>query len=113
MERKKKVLGWIGVSLTVVFSSLGAYWGAFENFHEGWYSISVWENILMMVFQYLLFTIVFVALALIILKWKKSASPSISSPVLSASVLLGRQFQCGRYSGRHPLRGAGTDLLLR
>ena len=71
MERKKKISGWIGVSLTVVFSSLWAYWGAVENFNEGWYSTSVWENLFMMLFQYLLFTIVFVVLALIILKWKK------------------------------------------
>ncbi len=72
MERKKVILGWIGVSITVIFSSLWAYWGAFENFHEGWYSESLWENIFMLVFQYMLFTIIFVALALIILKWKKA-----------------------------------------
>jgi len=71
MERKKKILGWIAVAITVVFSSVWAYWGAFENFHEGWYSVSLWENIFMFVFQYMLFTIIFVMLALIILKWKK------------------------------------------
>jgi hypothetical protein len=69
--KRRRVLGWIGVSITVVFSSLWAYWGAFENFHEGCYA-SFWENIFMFFFQYLLFTIVFVALALIILKWKKA-----------------------------------------
>ncbi len=69
--KRRRVLGWIGVSITVVFSSLWAYWGAFENFHEGWYAASLWENILMLVFQYLLFTIVFIVLALIILKWKR------------------------------------------
>lgn len=71
MERKKRILGWVGVSVTLVFAGLWAYWGAFENFHEGWYSASLWKNILMFLFQYLLFTIVFVALALIILRWKK------------------------------------------
>ncbi len=71
MERKRRILGWIGVSITIVFSSIWAYWGAFENFHEGWYSTSIWENIFMFFFQYILFTIVFVMLALIILKWKK------------------------------------------
>ncbi len=69
--KKRIIAGWIGVSITIVFSSLWAYWGAFENFHEGWYSVSIWENIFMLFFQYLLFTIVFVVLALIILKWKK------------------------------------------
>lgn len=71
MERKERILGWIGVSITVVFSSIWAYWGAFENFHEGWYSTSLWENLFMFFFQYMLFTIIFVILALIILKWKK------------------------------------------
>lgn len=68
--KRKRVLGWIGVTITVAFSGLWAYWGAFENFHEGMYA-SFWENVFMFFFQYLLFSIVFVALALIILKWKK------------------------------------------
>lgn len=65
------ILGWMGVFITVIFSSIWAFWGAFENFHEGWYSTSIWENIFMLIFQYLLFTILFVFLAIIILKWKK------------------------------------------
>lgn len=68
---KKGIIGWIGVTITAVFSCLWAYWGAMENFHEGWYSVSVWENLFMMFFQYLLVTIVFVALALVILRWKR------------------------------------------
>jgi len=68
---KKRIIGWIAVIITIVFSSLWAYWGSIENFHEGWYSRSVWENLFMMFFQYLIVTIVFVALALITLKWKR------------------------------------------
>lgn len=71
MERKRRIQGWIGVSITVIFSSIWAYWGAFENIHKGWYSTSVWENLFMLFFQYMLFAIIFVLLALIILKWKK------------------------------------------
>ena len=71
MARKRRVLGWVGVSITVVISSFWAWWGAFENFHEGWYSASLWENIFMLLFQYLLFAILFVVLALVILRWKK------------------------------------------
>lgn len=41
-----------------------------ENFHEGWYSDFVWENIFMFIFQYLIFSIVFVISALVILRWK-------------------------------------------
>jgi len=71
MELQKRILGWLGVSITIVFSSIWAYWGAVENFHEGWYSVSFWENVFMLVFQYMLIAIIFVVLALIILKWKK------------------------------------------
>ena len=71
MGRKKVILGWTGVFITLLISGLWAYWGAFENFHEGWYSPSIWENILMMVFQYLIFAIIFVLLALTILRWKR------------------------------------------
>lgn len=72
MEKRKKALGWVAVAITVGISGFWAYWGAFENFHEGWYSSSIWENIFMMLFQYLLITIVFVALGLVALKWRRA-----------------------------------------
>jgi hypothetical protein len=72
MEKRKKALGWVAVAITVGISGFWAYWGAFENFHEGWYSTSIWENIFMMLFQYLLITIVFVALGLVALKWRRA-----------------------------------------
>ncbi len=68
---RKFWLGWIGVGISLIFSSLWAYWGAMENFHEGWYSQSIWENLFMLFFQYLLFTIVFTLLAVISLRWKR------------------------------------------
>ena len=68
---KKSIIGWIGILITVTFSSIWAYWGSIENFHEGWYSTSIWENLFMLVFQYLLFTVIFIFLAVIILKWKR------------------------------------------
>ena len=64
-------MGWIGVSITLLFSSIWAYWGAFENFHEGWYSVSLIENLLMFFFQYMLFSLLFIFLAVISLRWKK------------------------------------------
>jgi hypothetical protein len=64
-------INWRVIFITLTLSSIWAYWGAIENFHEGWYSTSIWENLFMLFFQYLLFTIIFVSLAVIILKWKK------------------------------------------
>ena len=71
-KRRKSILGWIAVGVTVLISGVWAYWGAVENFHEGWYAASFWENALMLVFQYLIFAIVFVVLALVSLRWKKA-----------------------------------------
>ncbi|MGH0053571.1 MAG: DUF7670 domain-containing protein [Sphaerochaetaceae bacterium] len=70
-ERTYTILGWIAVSITLIFSCVWAYWGAFENFHEGWYATSIWENLFMLFFQYLLFTFLFMALALISLRWRR------------------------------------------
>jgi len=64
-KNKKVIIGWIGVFITVILSSVWVYWGAFENFHEGWYATSIWENLYLFLFQYLSLTIIFVLLALI------------------------------------------------
>lgn len=69
--KKKSIVGWVGVLITLIFAGLWAYWGAIENFHEGWYSDSIWENLFMLVFQYLLFTMIFTFLALVAIKWKR------------------------------------------
>lgn len=67
----KRVLGWAGVSLTLIISGIWAVWGSIENFHEGWYSTSLLENIGMFLFQYLLFCLVFVILGLVSLRFKR------------------------------------------
>lgn len=71
MKNKKNIIGWIGVAISLVFSSIWAYWGTIENFHEGWYSQSVWENLFMLVFQYLSVPLIFIILAVISLKWRR------------------------------------------
>jgi hypothetical protein len=61
--RIRSFLGWLGVALTVIFTNVWTYWGIVENFHEGWYSKSLIENLLMLLVQYLLLGIVFIVLA--------------------------------------------------
>ena len=60
-----------GCFLTLNISCFWAYWGAYENFHEGWYARSLLANLQMFIFQYLIFTIIFIALGLISIKWSK------------------------------------------
>ncbi|MBW2975117.1 DUF1566 domain-containing protein [Candidatus Woesearchaeota archaeon] len=68
---KKAVIGWIAVAITLLIASLWAWWGILENFHEGWYSASLLENLLMLFIQYLSFSIVFIILAIISIYYKK------------------------------------------
>ncbi len=63
-------LGWAAVGITVIFTCVWTFWGIVENFHEGWYSKSVWENLLMLFFQYLSVPIVFCALAVVSIRWR-------------------------------------------
>ena len=69
-DKWKTIIGWSAVGITLVISSFWAFWGIVENFHEGWYSTSVWENLFMLFFQYIGFPIVFIVLSLIALKWR-------------------------------------------
>ena len=96
-KNKKSIIGWIGVFITTSLSGVWAYWGATENFHEGWYSVSLWENLFMMFFQYLLITIILVCLAVIILRWKKiGLILHFSAAVFSARFFFRGKFQRNR-----------------
>lgn len=71
-KKSRLIIGWIAVSISVLFTGLWTYWGIIENFHEGWYSESIWDNLLMLLIQYLSITIIFVILAMVSLKWPKA-----------------------------------------
>lgn len=71
LKRRQVILGWTAVSIVIFFSSIWAFWGIVENFHEGWYSTSLWENLAMLFIQYMSLTIIFVTLGLVALKWRK------------------------------------------
>lgn len=70
-NRTRQILGWIGVGITVVLTGIWSFWGIVENFHEGWYSVSVWENLFMLFMQYLIFTLIFSALACLSLRFPR------------------------------------------
>jgi hypothetical protein len=70
-EKWKRLFGYSAVGVTIFFSSIWAFWGIVENFHEGWYSTSIWENLFMLFFQYMSLTIIFVVLGSVALRWRK------------------------------------------
>ncbi len=70
-NRMRIFVGWMAVLVTVFFTNFWTYWGIIENFHEGWYSESLIENLSMLFLQYLLFSIVFIMLAVLSIKKPK------------------------------------------
>ena len=73
--KRQLILGWIAVILVTIIASTWAYWGGIENFHEGWYSISIWENISMMLFQYWSLSLVFIIIGLIGIRFPVASLP--------------------------------------
>jgi hypothetical protein len=67
----KNILNWFAIALTCIFSCFWAFWGIIENFHEGWYYKSTLMNIGMMLFQYLIFSLMFLIVGVVAIKWKK------------------------------------------
>lgn len=61
----RRILGWVAVIISAAITSLWAFWGAAETFHEGWYSTSIWENLGLMLVQYLSPMLAFMFLALV------------------------------------------------
>jgi len=52
-NRAQVITGWTAVACSAVLASLFAFWGAIENFHEGWYHRELWRNLVLMMVQYL------------------------------------------------------------
>lgn len=64
-------MAWTAVILSVLFSSLWAFWGIIENFHEGWYYVRFWDNVAMMFVQYLFAPILISTLGIVSVQWPK------------------------------------------
>ena len=70
-RRYAQVLGWVSVGLSTLAASFWAFWGIIENFHEGWFFPSLWANLGLMVLQYLSPMILFLAVALVAIRWPR------------------------------------------
>ncbi len=64
-QRRRRILGWTAVIISTFAACFWAFWGIIENFHEGWYHHSLWMNLGLMLGQYLLPMLLFVAAATI------------------------------------------------
>ena len=67
----REYVGWIGVSLSTLITSVWAFWGIIENFHEGWYQETLIQNLGLMFVQYLSPMIIFMLITLVSIRWRK------------------------------------------
>jgi len=93
LTKRQLILGWIAVGIVVIIASLWAYWGGIENFHEGWYSKSIWENISMMIVQYWSLALVFIIIGIIGIRFPIASLPlCIVFGIAAAIILSGASF---------------------
>ncbi len=93
-NRFRLSVGWAAVGLSTLAACFWAFWGSIETFHEGWYHPSFAMNIGMMVGQYLLPMLLFVAGAL----------AGIRLPRLGAGIhFLAAFYSAWRFRGAAPL----------
>jgi hypothetical protein len=78
-------VGWIAVVLSTAMACFWAFWGIIENFHEGWYSTSIWQNLGLMLVQYLMLMLLFVAGALAGIYWPRLGGSLHIAAALSAA----------------------------
>lgn len=83
-DRAKKSIGWITAAAAFLMIGVWSYWGINETFHEGWYYPSLWQNILLAVTQYLSVPIMFLALSVFALYYKKAGTALIIACGLAA-----------------------------
>ena len=68
-SRRRRVLGWTSVAISTLLACYWAFWGAIENFHEGWYHRSLAMNLAMMIGQYMSPMLLFMGPALVAIRW--------------------------------------------
>jgi hypothetical protein len=88
LTKRRLILGWIAVGIVVIIASLWAFWGGIENFHEGWYSKSIWENISMMIVQYFSLALVFIIIGIIGIRFPIASLPLCIVIGIAAAVIL-------------------------
>jgi hypothetical protein len=81
-----KLPGWIAVGISTAISSVWAYWGIIENFHEGWFHDSLWQNLLLMFIQYLSIPIIFVLLTVIAVRWRRAGAAAFIAAAIGLGV---------------------------
>ena len=85
----RQVAGWAAIAVSSGFAVLWGWWGANENFHEGWYFASLWRNLLLLMGQYLGPMLLVIAVSAAALRWPRLALPLLGICAVAASWFFG------------------------
>lgn len=86
---RHQVLGWTAIAVSTVLACLWAWWGSNENFHEGWYSPSLWKNIGLLLVQYLSPMLLVMLISAVALAWPRLALPVMGACAIAAAWYFG------------------------
>jgi len=70
-SKRRQVLGWVAVGLSIAITCGWAFWGIIETFHEGWYYASWLANVGLMLAQYLSPMLGLMGVALVAIRWPR------------------------------------------
>ena len=128
--KRRNIVGWIVVGLSVAIACVWAYWGINENFHEGWYHRSLLGNLGLMFAQYLSPMLAFMGLALLSIYWPRlgaglhailaafliwffrAASPAATFLIITPLLISGAMYWYGRPRPRRLAMGLVIGLPL-
>jgi hypothetical protein len=94
-DRVRLVCGWTAVAFSTGLACFWAFWGIIENFHEGWYGDSALSNIGLMFVQYLSPMLVFLAIALVSIRWHRIGGVLHATAALGAICFFRPWFSAG------------------
>lgn len=86
----RQIAGWTAILISTGFASLWAFWGSNENFHEGWYHQSLWQNIGLMFVQYLSPMLIVMLISAVALCWPRLALPIMGAPAIATAWYFGK-----------------------
>jgi hypothetical protein len=69
--RRRRIVGWVAVTVSTAVTCFWALWGIAENFHEGWHFESFLANVGLMFAQYLSPMLIFMAVTLVSICWPR------------------------------------------
>lgn len=71
----RQIAGWAALAVSTAIACFWAFWGSNENFHEGWYFTSIWQNLGLMLVQYLSPMLIVMLMSALALRWPRLALP--------------------------------------